>query len=202
MRLFVGVELDADVRAGVASVASDLRRQVDALLRPGPDLRWVEPANLHITLWFIGHVDDARGAAIRRALEHPFTTTPFDLPVSGCGMFPRSGPPRVVWIGTQAAAEMSRLYAEVRDRLVPLGFEAEKRPFTGHVTIARVRENRSRGLPRRRAGQADDLRVLIERTPGVCGVSRVNAVTLFLSRLSPKGAAYEPLLRVPLGSIG
>jgi 2'-5' RNA ligase len=191
VRLFVGVELDAEVRARAASVGADLRRGIDAC-RPRPDLRWVEPANLHVTLWFIGNVDDARGDAIRRALEQPFAGPAFDLPVSGCGAFPRSGPPRVVWIGTQAAAEMSRLYGDVRDRLVPLGFEEEKRPYTAHVTIARVRQ----------PGGKRDLRTLLEETPAACGVSRVNGVTLFLSRLSPKGAAYEPLLRVPLGSNG
>lgn len=191
MRLFVGVELGSDVRARAAGIAEALRHRVESV-RPPVDLRWVAPENLHITLWFIGNVDHARASAIRSALDRPFATAAFDLPVGGCGVFPRSGPPRVIWIGTQAAAEMSRLYGEVRDRLLPLGFEEERRPYSAHVTIARVREAR--------AGR--ELRELLGRTPAVCGVSRVTAVTLFLSRLSPKGAAYEPLLRVPLGSAG
>ena len=85
---------------------------------------------------------------------------------------------------------MRELYGCIESRLVPLGFEAERRQYTPHLTIARVKD------AGRATGRA--VRQAIAAVPGVCGESAVTAVTLFRSRLSPRGAVYEPLLRVPL----
>ena len=85
---------------------------------------------------------------------------------------------------------MRELYRRIEHRLVPLGFAAERRPYTPHLTIARVKD------PGRAPGRV--IRASIAAVPASCGESTVNAVTLFRSRLSPRGAAYEPLLRVPL----
>ena len=191
MRLFAGVELDSPVKASAVDVAVRLR---DRLHRVAPDLqaRWVPADNLHVTLWFIGEVDAARGVAIQQALAGaPFPTAAFDLALAGCGAFPPSGPPRVFWIGAErGTGEMAALYGEVGARLAPLGFVPERRAYTAHLTIARVKD------PGRGTSRA--VRAALDATPAACGVSRVSAVTLFQSRLSPKGAAYEPLLRVPL----
>ena len=103
----------------------------------------------------------------------------------------RATPPRVLWIGTTKGTEaMRELYGRIEDRLVPLGFAAERRPYAPHLTIARVKD------PGRASGRV--IRDAIAAVPAACGESVVNAVTLFRSRLSPRGAAYEPLLRVPL----
>jgi len=146
---------------------------------------------LHITLWFIGEVADERLVQISDALRRPFDLAPFSLALTGCSAFPPSGPPRVLWIGTTKGTEaMRELYGRIEDRLVPLGFAAERRPYTPHLTIARVKD------PGRASGRV--IRDAIAAVPAACGESVVNAVTLFRSRLSPRGAAYEPLLRVPL----
>lgn len=191
MRLFIGVELDPRVKAAAADVAERLRQR---LTRAAPDVRarWVETENLHITLWFIGEAQPPRDAEIRAALESaPFSEPAFDLLIAGCGAFPPSGPPRVFWIGVQGgAAGMSALYGDVGRRMASLGYRAETRGYTPHLTIARVKEA-GRGSSRIARETAAAL-------PADCGASRVAAVTLFQSRLSPRGATYEPLLRVPL----
>lgn len=189
MRLFVGIELDEDVKAAVGRVADRLRT---SLRHAGAevDARWVETANLHLTLWFIGEVDDERAGRIQEVLRPQFATPVFEVTVDGLGAFPRSGPPRVFWLNIARGAEsVGRLYGEVRDRLLGLGFEEEKRPYSPHLTIARVKGIR-RGSPR--------VREELSALAAACGASRVGAVTLFRSRLSPKGSQYEPLLRVPL----
>jgi len=190
MRLFVGVDLDVRMKAAAGDVAGRLRQR---LLRAAPGLvaRWVPVDNLHITLWFIGEVPDERAAAIADVLQAPFDTPAFDLRAAGCGAFPPSGPPRVFWIGIAAGqASMQALYREVGARLAPLGFEPERRAYTAHLTIARVKD------PGR--GTTKAIRESLAALPADCGECRVEAVTLFRSRLSPRGAAYEPLLRVPL----
>jgi 2'-5' RNA ligase len=97
----------------------------------------------------------------------------------------------VFWLGVTSGAEsMARVYGEVRDRLAGIGFEAETRPYSPHVTIARVKD-----LGR---GAARPVRDALAAVPADCGSCRVATVTLFRSHLSPKGSRYEPLLRVPL----
>ena len=86
---------------------------------------------------------------------------------------------------------MAALHGEVQERLAPLGLLPERRPYAAHLTIARVKDagrGQSAAIRQTAAGLAAD-----------CGATAVNAVTLFRSRLSSRGAAYEPVLRVPLG---
>jgi RNA 2',3'-cyclic 3'-phosphodiesterase len=192
MRVFVGVELEDAVAAAAADLGRALKAQL-ATVAPGFTARWVSPGNLHITLWFIGEVAEPRALELAERLREPFDMAPFQLGLRGCGAFPSSGAPRVLWIATTEGTDAMRtLYHRLEGRLVPLGFEAERRPYSPHLTIARVKE------PGR--GSARAIRDALAR-PGFdtgCGVSAVASVTLFRSRLSPHGAVYEPLLRVPL----
>jgi 2'-5' RNA ligase len=190
VRLFVGVELDDTVKAAAGEAADRLRAHLSRKA-PGLDARWVVPGNLHLTLWFIGDVDEGRGAAIRAALGPPFGVPPFTLAIGGAGAFPPTGSPRVIWFGVRAGRDgMAALYLHVRDRLAPLGFAPERRDYAPHLTLARVRD-----LPR--SSQAA-FRQVLAQAPVDAGGCRVEAVTVFRSRLSPRGAAYEPVLRVPL----
>ena len=191
MRVFVAIELDEAVTAAAADAAERLRLQ---LQRKAPDIeaRWVAPGNFHLTLWFIGEVPDRTVDAISTALQRlSGVCPPFDIELAGCGAFPPSGAPRVFWIGMRrGAASTKALYAATGAALAPLGFLPEKREYSAHLTLARVK-----GIGRT---PARTIRALVAETPASCGVSRVSAVTLFRSRLSPRGSAYEPLLRVPL----
>ena len=192
MRLFVGIELEDAVTAAAADLGQALKARLSAV-SPGFSARWVPAANLHITLWFIGEVAEPRALELAERLRAPFDQAPFQLGLRGCGAFPSSGAPRVLWIATTDGTDAMRtLYHRLEGRLGPLGFEAERRPYSPHLTIARVKEP-GRGSPRA-------IRDALAR-PGFdtdCGVSAVASVTVFRSRLSPHGAVYEPLLRVPL----
>ena len=189
MRLFVGVELDDAVRRRAARLAADLRTDLER--GHHFQARWVEPANLHLTLAFIGEVDEATGDAMRAELDRRFDVSPFDVHLAGFGAFPPSGPTRVVWLGvTRGDASMGQLHHEVEARLQPLGYQPERRAYSAHLTVARVKD-----APR---GRHAAIRNAIGEAPAGAGTLRVDHVTLFRSRLSPKGAAYETLLRVPL----
>ena len=191
MRLFFGIELGDEMKRDAAAASEHLQAALKRA-RVHVDARWVPAANLHITLWFIGEVDDDRAGRIAGAVNMPFDVPPFTLRASGLGAFPPSGPPRVFWIGITAGGEaMRELYRGVEARLTPLGFEPEHRPYSAHLTIARVKD-----VPR---GAASTIRRVLAETKADAGRTDVTAVTLFRSRLSPKGAAYEPLLRIPLG---
>jgi len=184
MRLFIGVELDERVKTRAVQIADALREKLGRRVTA----RWIAPDNLHITLWFIGEVADDRAAAIISAVNAPFTTRRFDLEVRGAGAFPPHGAPRVFWIGVGEGQEpMKALYEELAARLQPLGFERERREYSAHLTIARVSDCASR-----------EVRNLVREIDANAGRCRIAAVTVFRSRLSPKGATYEPLVRVAL----
>lgn len=190
MRLFIGVELDDRVRGAAMDVAERLRQR---LQRRAPQLeaRWIDAPNLHVTVWFIGEVDEARASAIADALHPPFETPSFQLSLGGAGAFPPSGRPRVFWIAVREGGDrLAQLYREIERRLAPLGFAAERREYTAHLTIARVKDT---GAAAPRA-----IRQAVGELSADAGSCIVSALTLFRSRLSPRGAAYEPILRVPL----
>lgn len=188
MRLFVGVELDDRVRKAAHHIADSLRRDFGRRV----DARWVSAENLHITLWFLGEVADACADRTLRVLSSPFREMSFQVAISGLGAFPPSGAARVFWLGVRSGMEpLGRLNAELAERLPPLGFEQERRAYSAHLTIARVKEI-SRGLSHR------DLRDMLSSRPADAGNCRIEAVTIFRSRVSSKGATYEALQRVQL----
>ncbi len=190
MRLFVAVELDAPARDALVRAAAGLART--EAVAAGPSLKWVAPAALHLTLRFIGEVDAARGARVMAALEAPFALAPFDVTFAGAGAFPPRGAPRVLWAGVAEGADrMVALAAAVERRVREAGEPAETRPFTPHLTLARARD---RGRPVR----GDALRETLARAPLAAGPVRVASVTLFESRLTPRGPDYTPRLVTPL----
>jgi RNA 2',3'-cyclic 3'-phosphodiesterase len=188
LRLFVGVELDDPLRAASAAAAHDLERRLRSA-RSRLVVRWTPAQNLHITLWFVGHVQDDRAAVIASSLQAPWSVPAFPFTISGAGIFPASGPPRILWLGVASGADrFADLYEDLARRFAPLGYDRESRPYHPHITVGRVRE--ADGAASRTARAAFRC--------GDVGSGLVRAITIFASRLGPGGARYEPLLRVPL----
>jgi 2'-5' RNA ligase len=192
MRLFVAVDLDERVRGAAAACGRDLRDQVESgrrRLAPA-GASWVAPQNMHLTLRFLGEVDEERAAQLSRSIAQPFETAPFELALGGLGLFPPAGRPRVLWIGvSEGAAQVAEVYREVERRLDLLGFEREERPFRAHLTLARFREPAS-----------IEVRTLVGQGMGAeAGRCLVRDVVLYESRLSPKGPTYNALAHGRLG---
>ncbi len=189
MRVFIAVEIDEAVREKAARVS----RALAVALGQGRDRRslaWVAPDNLHLTLQFLGEMDAPALEAVKGRLAPPFAVRPFEVALSGLGTFPRSGPPRVIWLGVgDGATSLSALYGEVDERLAGLGLPRDARGFSAHLTIGRIRA--PVGLRLRdamaAAGAVDAGRCLVDH------------VTLFESRLSPSGATYSVVATSRLG---
>jgi len=179
LRAFVAVEFPAPLRDPVVAVQATLRAA-------GADVTWVEPANLHLTLKFLGDVDDAKVPALTDALRAAVQPhAAFTMTVEGIGAFPSTRSPKVVWVGVAADPSLLAALAEGVDRAcMALGFPSETRPFAPHLTIGRVRSRR--GLaPLVKALQTVEC---LGGTP-----APVDHVTLFQSTLSSKGPTYTPL---------
>jgi RNA 2',3'-cyclic 3'-phosphodiesterase len=187
MRLFIAVEMNPSVAAAAREVIDDLRARV-VRMAPRARITWSNPDRIHVTVRFIGEADETRAQAIRSALGPTIDAPVFDVIVEGVGAFPPKGPPRVFWAGLtderDGLLEVERAVSARLDTLVP----AEDRPYAPHLTLARVKD--PAGLSRA---------VLFEGvTTRRFGTVHVDAITLFESRLSPKGAIHVPLQRSAL----
>jgi 2'-5' RNA ligase len=136
---------------------------------------------MHLTLHFLGNVDDALEQRVCRALSDPIRVAPFDVTFDGLGCFPERGSPRVLWLGIRDGLESLR---RIEKALIDdLGLQRDHQgPFTPHLTLARFRDRLTRGPL---AGLA--------QIAASAGPSRIDRVTLYESRLSPAGPTYVPL---------
>jgi 2'-5' RNA ligase len=185
IRTFVAIELGSDVRARAAALIERLRAAQ-------ADVKWVDPANLHWTLQFLGDVDTREIADVCQAVVTAVADLPvFEVEARGAGAFPDVNRPRTIWMGvSRGAEELTTLHGAIERGLFPLGFRAEKRRFVPHLTLGRVR-----GGPDASA----DLAELLEQHgdyPG--GMMDVAEVTVFSSDLSRAGPKYDVLATAPL----
>jgi 2'-5' RNA ligase len=183
MRLFVAVLLPDAVRRALAAA-------VDRLRPLAPGVAWVASENLHVTLKFLGEVDDGRVTQVREALARAVPAgAPFDVRVRAMGAFPGAARARVLWAGIADAGPLAALADRVDTALGTAGFPRDERPFAAHVTLGRVRE------PRRDAALAA---ALAEAATVDFGLVRVDQVVLVRSQLSPRGARHSPVGAWPL----
>jgi len=188
MRLFVAIDLDERAREAMAGEQQRLKR---ALAEAERSLKWIAADQLHVTLIFLGHVDDSRAAAIIDTMKGEIAAAPFTMVFQGTGVFPPRGAPNVLWVGvTEGVRQAAAVHAAVGESLMPHGFTPEKRPYHPHLTLARWRTSRS--ADRRIVAAAD-------RHEEIAQV-RVSSVTLYQSQLSSAGPTYTALAHAPLRS--
>jgi len=203
MRLFVAVDLDPARHEAVARAAAGLRRALDSE-GWGRALRWVAPGHLHLTIRFLGEMEEAAGARVGEALAAPLDVAPFDVVFEGAGVFPPRGAPRVVWIGLTSGADgLARVFDAVESRLRPLGVAPDTRPLSPHLTIARLRDRARGGRPdaSRPAAPRRRLDAALEAVRVAAGAQPVRSITLYQSRLTPAGPEYSPLVSTPLAGV-
>jgi 2'-5' RNA ligase len=180
LRLFVAIVPDP------TSLAAMHRIIDDGGVRPGP-LRWVTPANTHLTLRFLGDTPAECCPNLIEALRDLCRSVPpFDLRLGGLLYLPSPARTRVVAAGVQCSKPLDRLAFSIETAVTRLGFKPEPRPFLGHITVARCRNLDLR--KRRPLLRFDDLTL------------PVLSVDLIQSTLTPAGALYTSLARLPLGS--
>lgn len=184
MRLFVAVDPSESV---VRSIASHL----EGLEPLAPKARWSHPEALHLTLAFIGEVDEARVPAYIEALEPVGRFHgPIGLEAKGSGTFGPPLHPRVLWVGLSGAVpELASLRADVAAALLPLGFQEETRPFAPHLTLARARVPRGDPALALAAEKGADVSL---------GLFTVDTLILYRSQPGPSGSRYTALARIPL----
>ena len=178
MRAFIAVEVSDDVRGRLTAVIETLRRT-------GAHVSWVPPANLHVSLAFLGDVDRERIGLLSDALgETAGQVVPCTVQVRRVGTFGTPRSPRVLWAGVDGDGTLQNIYRRLATHLETLELPVEKRAYLPHVTLGRVRSDRGRG---------ELVAALSEVGETDFGAMDVGRVVLMQSRLLPQGAQYSVL---------
>lgn len=177
-RLFIAIDLPAEVREELGRMCCGL-----------PGARWVDEGQIHLTLRFIGEVDGGRFREIVDGLA-AVDSAPFPLALKGIGHFPPRGAPRVVWVGVERSEPLVRLRKRVERALEMVGVERERRKFSPHITLARLK-----GTPASRVGRYMEDFGLFRTEP-----FGVDSFALYSSTLSRKGAVHRVEAEYPLNA--
>jgi 2'-5' RNA ligase len=185
IRTFIGVDVGKAIRDRAVSLQEKLAQSSN-------DVKWVEPENLHVTLLFLGEVDDRELPAVCRAVSDSLQAQPsFPLAVEGVGCFPNPRRPRVLWIGVgEGSQELCTIHDALERPLLDLGcYRREERKYTPHLTLGRVKGER----PVDQLGEA-----LAKHAGWRGGQTVVNEIHVMSSKLGAHGPAYAVLSRARL----
>jgi len=188
IRSFIAIELPQNVKHGLAKLISELEKTEH------PFVKWANPEGIHLTLKFLGNIPLKQVDEISKAIEKAARgILPFHLEVSGLGAFPNLKQPRVLWVGIKGEIDnLLSFQQNIDSALAPLGFVAEKRPFTPHLTLARLREGAS--LAERKGFANLVLSTSFESSYPL----DVETISFMRSQLTPEGAIYTRLFAVKL----
>jgi 2'-5' RNA ligase len=188
-RTFIGVDIGATIRTSAIALQKELAKT-------GAGVKWATPESMHITLLFLGEVDDRELPAVCGAVKQAAAgEAPFPLRVSGVGAFPNARRPKILWAGVVSGAEpLQRLNAALEARMLELGcYRKEERGYTPHLTLGRVK------------GDSDSFTLAAEipkRLAWDGGTAAVAEVLVFSSELERDGPVYTVIGRAPLTAAG
>ena len=168
-RLFVAIDLPETVKSSLSQISGEMA-----------GAKWVAGAEIHLTLRFIGEVDPETFSRIRKKLS-AVSSPPFALSLTGVGHFPPHGHPRVLWVGLEPRPELVLLQQQVEAALQQTGIAAEERPFSPHITLARLKET-----PASAVARFETLHAGLALPP-----FEVPEFILYSSVLTPRGAIHR-----------
>lgn len=134
IRTFICIEIPESIQARIAKLQETLR-QIES------QVSWTKPSNIHLTLKFLGDIEASRIERISKAIDRAASgISPFEVEIGGAGCFPSPRSPRVLWVGVSNVPEqLQQLFSNIEDELAREGLEREKRKFSPHLTIGRIR---------------------------------------------------------------
>ena len=178
IRSFIAIELSPEIKDALQKIEDELKPKV-------PDVKWVRPENIHLTLKFLGHISADMIESIKSILvQIAKDAKPFTIRLSSPGAFPTPERPRVVWIGIDKGDEESvTLVNTIEDKVSHLGIEKENRAFHPHLTLGRIEFLKDKDTLKNAFSA-------IKIPPIEMAVSKI---TLFQSTLTRGGAVYNAL---------
>jgi 2'-5' RNA ligase len=190
MRTFIAIELSDEIKDALDRIESHLKYS-------GADVKWVAKDNIHLTLKFLGEVDEKKCEKVKAALDEiAKSTASFKISLKDIGAFPKIEFPRVIWVGLdKGTKESTELAAKIDEALSAIGFDRETRPFAAHLTIGRVRSPKNKAALAEKVTSHKPVRSEAEppRRGQVTSSQAISLITLFQSKLTPTGPIYTKL---------
>jgi len=199
IRAFLAVELSQELQAELATVQQDLKRRIELEMKRDTRISWARPASIHLTIKFLGDMDEEVIDPLLVAVEQTIgSQIPVNVPLERLGAFPRPQSPRVLWVGPSEnwerggeATRIAEIHGAIEQACEGLSFLRETRPFSPHLTLARIKVGeRHVGVVLAKTGVLD--------RPLSFGSLVVEAVVLMKSELKPTGSVYTKLWAVRL----
>jgi len=191
MRTFIAIDFPPSALEKIAEISNFFKQQT-----PQNALKWVETPNTHLTIKFIGEIEEVILPVVKEKLSQALQNLkPYSIQISGLGMYPNKKNPRVVWLGILGAEPLVEIHRLINEKLVEIGIKADHRPFSPHMTIARVRQSAK-----------PETVNLIGRTLSKFRVDplneiRIDQVHLYKSDLLPSGPVYSILHTIHLNQV-
>ena len=181
IRCFIALDLSDETR-------SELDRIIGVLQEADANVKWVKPTSIHLTLKFLGQVEEEKIARISERLKDIARgASPFDILLEGMGAFPKWDYVKVIWVGLgEGSDKVKDLAKKTEEIMSEEGFEKETREFSPHLTLGRVRSAKKKK-------QLKEMSDSVKVDPASSHISRI---VLFKSELSPQGARYTELASV------
>jgi 2'-5' RNA ligase len=177
MRTFIAVELPENIKKKIGEIQAPLKRT-------NAFVSWVKPGNIHVTLKFLGEVPEEQIQEVFNATEKALEGAGrFTMSLKGMGGFPNLKRPRVIWVGAGSGGEeLSFLAKRIEEEMEKIGFPKEKRSFSPHFTIGRVKSPKN----------IEQLATRVESSQFQTEEIEVAEVVVMKSQLTPGGAIYTP----------
>lgn len=184
IRTFIAVELPREIQDKLGQLQTDFKASM-------PDVRWTKHGNIHLTLKFLGDVPLSKIDKIGEALrEVAVRFSSFTMSLAGIGAFPNSRKPRIVWVGVKKGAdELTEIARAIESSMKRLGFSMEKRSFSPHLTVGRIRQLKN---------PAAMTEALDKSAVGELGEFTVERISLIKSQLDSAGSIYTTLAEASL----
>lgn len=188
MRTFIAIEISEEIKNTLSQIESHLKYS-------GADVKWVKPEIIHLTLKFLGEIDEKKATEVNAVLDEiAKSVKAFEISLKDIGAFPKIEHPRVVWVGLdKGAAETAGIAVRIDEALSKIGFAKEERPFSPHLTIGRVRSPLNKDKLKEKMVSAASKFDLLAVAP-----HRVTSIILFQSTLTPQGSIYTKLYETRL----
>lgn len=186
IRSFFACEISSTNLSAISQLLENLKA-----VSPKP-AKWVNPDNMHLTIKFIGEFNPSDLEDMRSTLEKALSSLPsFNLEIKGMGAFPSLSKPKVVWLGINADNTLFKLVKIVNNETEKYGYVSEKRPFSAHITLGRVK-------PYASLEEIKTIGSVIRLNKDiVIGSQRIEDLYFFRSDLTPKGPVYQTLFKLP-----
>ena len=183
MRTFIAIEIPSEIKSALAALQTELRRA-------GADVSWTIPENIHLTLKFVGEIDERRIVEVEKAcVLSAAEFQPFALSLNGTGVFPNARQPRILWAGLSGEiGKVVEMNKRLDERLALIGFKREYKNFNPHLTIGRLKSNK----------KTSELLALADAHQLPALSFSVTEIVLMKSELHPAGSKYSPIAKACL----